>query len=126
MGFPTTLTPPSLRHLPHLTGGDVIAEMRRLAEKFPDKSAACVYVGEDEAPCCIGGRALANLGVSLASLQAVEGYPLPTTLDFLGIESDYYQKKWMAQTQSNQDHGDVWGVAVGNADATVPGTSCSR
>lgn len=100
--------------------------MRRLAEKFPVQSAGCKYVGEDEAPHCIGGRALANLGVSLVSLQAVEGYPLSTVVDFLGIESDRYQKNWMVETQSNQDHGDVWATAVGKADIRVPEVTCPR
>lgn len=102
------------------TGAEVIAEIRRLAQRFPDQKAEGKYVGNDDRPCCIGGRALANLGVPLGLLVQAEGNGLDTVVSRLRIESTHRQRRWLRATQGNQDRGEVWHAAVNQADIWHP------
>ncbi|RIS87407.1 hypothetical protein [Mycobacteroides abscessus] len=102
------------------TGAEVIAEIRRLAQRFPDQKAEGKYVGNDDRPHCIGGRALANLGVPLGLLIQAEGTTLDTMMSRLRIESTYRQRRWLRATQGNQDRGEVWHAAVNQADIWHP------
>lgn len=98
------------------TGAEVVAEIRRLAQRFPDQEAECKYVGKDDRPCCIGGRALANLGVPLGLLIQAEGTALDTVMSRLRITATQWQRSWARSAQANQDNGMVWGRAVSTAD----------
>lgn len=98
------------------TGAEVVAEIRRLAQRFPEQEAECRYVGKDDRPCCIGGRALANLGVPLSLLIQAEGTALDTVMSRLRITATQWQRSWARSTQAHQDNGMTWGRAVSTAD----------
>lgn len=103
----------------NFTGADVVAEIRRLAQRFPDELAQCKYVDNDR-PHCIGGRALANLGVPLAVLRQSEFNALDMVMSRLRIESTYDERRWARQAQVSQDNGSVWAGAIKYADDIAP------
>lgn len=99
------------------TGAEVVAEIRRLAQRFPDQTAECKYVGKDDRPHCIGGRALANLGVPLGILIQAEGTALDTAMSRLRITATHKQRGWCRAVQAYQDEGKPWAAAVQMSDA---------
>lgn len=101
------------------TGAEVIAEIRRLAQRFPDQKAEGKYVGNDDRPHCIGGRALANLGVPLGLLIQAEGTALDTAMSRLRITATHKQRGWCRAVQAYQDEGKPWAAAVQMANAMV-------
>lgn len=103
----------------NFTGADVVAEIRRLAERFPDELAQCKYVDNDR-PHCIAGRALANLGVPLAVLKQVEHTAIDTAMVRLRIKDTIEQAQWARDVQSYQDNGLDWHHAVASADRLHP------
>ncbi|WP_078344557.1 hypothetical protein [Mycobacteroides chelonae] len=103
----------------NFTGADVVAEIRRLAARFPEGVAQCTYVVNDR-PHCIGGRALANLGLPLGDLGQCEGTALDTVMSRLRIESTYDERRWARVVQGSQDGGRAWAKAVNYADCVSP------
>ncbi len=107
-------------------GADLVTELRRLADLFPDETAGCRYVGDDDRPLCIAGRALANLGVPLAVLRAHEVSSLPLLLDKLRIKATPSESAWARWAQHSQDMGRDWHQSVVSADNTYPITEATK
>ncbi|WPH57743.1 hypothetical protein [Mycobacterium phage WXIN] len=81
----------------------------------PADSRACVYV-DIGAPSCIIGRALWNLNLIDESLEEsrFNTFDIRTLLDeYLDIEIDEDEAKWLASVQLKQDWGWSWGHSVG-------------
>ncbi|MEC4834397.1 hypothetical protein [Mycobacteroides chelonae] len=104
----------------NFTGADVVAEMRRLAAQFPEQMAECKYVDSDDRPCCIVGRALANLGVPLTILKANESTSADTVMNRLRIDATRRETAWARLAQGQQDCGVNWVKSIKYADDYAP------
>ena len=104
---------------------ELAMEVRRLAQEFPDRVAACSYTRHEDdelVPNCIVGLAAYNLGISLDDLYRVNACGirhLATDLrpEWLNIgEDDSVHVTWLGSLQGAQDNGENWGEALRIAD----------
>lgn len=110
----------------------VVAEVRRLAQEFPDRKAHCVNVRQDTEghwhPECIVGTAFWNLGVGPTVLAAetaavnVFANVFPELRDTVryrymdNVLTEFPGIKWLSDAQYSQDNGTNWADAVHTAD----------
>lgn len=100
------------------------AEVRRLAQKYPDGQASCKYFNGDGTPCCIVGQALASLGADPEQFLNDNELNRHTGIESLVmssygiVEPDVASSvDFLVRAQFNQDGGWEWGYAVERADA---------
>jgi hypothetical protein len=112
----------------------LVEEVRSIAAKHPghiyqDKdtdnpNTSCFYQREGK-PSCIMGHALFNLGVPIATLQAMDthtgGIYEFLTLGFTTPLASHETLMWLNSVQNLQDNLKPWGYAVGSADTEYPG-----
>lgn len=103
----------------------IVQTIRELAREYPERTAACMYLDDYVAPCCIVGVALHKHGASPAFLESVEGFNgAHAVRDFLGLDQAIGDEPdprlaWISSVQEEQDATEPWGRAVYIADTEV-------
>lgn len=99
----------------------LVADVRKHAEREPDGIAQCKYFYPGSTPCCIVGHAMFDQGLTRSALSATAagGPQNEKGIDSLiGCSIDDAPKvQWLTLVQGHQDSGNSWGEAVAYADA---------
>jgi hypothetical protein len=105
-----------------ITTGDVVAKVKELAEREPNRVLPRWYVQRDDnglvGPGCIIGTALHELGASLDDLAACESWTVEVVLRRLGIRGSVGAGGWLSEVQRATDSAVEWKRAV--AEAVTP------
>lgn len=110
-----------------LTAKDVIREVYKLAELYPDKvyerlpvpvGSGCLYVHPTEEgfePGCIVGVAVLALGVSADAIKEANYSRIELMFHKVGISYTTQEVEWLSFVQIKQDKGQTWGSAVADS-----------
>lgn len=97
----------------------LVADVRKHAEREPDGIAQCMYFYGRDTPCCIVGHAMFDQGLTRRDLPT-EGLNVQNEKGIDSLIDNYEheaQLQWLMLVQGHQDAGNTWGDAVAYADA---------
>lgn len=89
----------------------------QMNELFNREEEVCLYFSPEGQPSCIVGHVFSYLGYGPNIL--IEGKTASAAIDTLGIDADPDAVAILEATQSAQDIGKAWGVALADAKDSV-------